>query len=74
VPAGVQYGELLEQWRGFQWTGRRRPMAVRFLIFAAERAWAHRIAGRLRRAAHAPAAGSQHSLMLGCFERTLFRR
>jgi glycolate oxidase iron-sulfur subunit len=71
-PAGVQYGELLEQWRGFQWTGRRRPMAVRFLIFAAERAWAHRIAGRLRRAAHAPAAGSQHSLMLGCFERTLF--
>ena len=70
-PAGVQYGELLEQWRGFQWTGRRRPMAARFLIFAAERAWAHRLAG-LRRAAHAPAASSQHSLMLGCFERTLF--
>ena len=20
-PAGVQYGELLEQWRGYQWTG-----------------------------------------------------
>jgi len=71
-PAGVQYGELLEQWRGYQWTGRRRPVAVRFLIFAAERAWAHRIAGRLRRAAHIPAATSQHSLMLGCFERSLF--
>jgi glycolate oxidase iron-sulfur subunit len=68
----VQYGELLEQWRGFQWTGRRRPTAVRFLIFAAERTWAHRIAGRLRGAAHAPAAGSRHSLMLGCFERSLF--
>jgi len=71
-PAGVQYGELLEQWRDFQWTGRRRPLAVRFLIFAAERAWAHRIAGRLRRAAHTPAGASQHSLMLGCFERSLF--
>jgi glycolate oxidase iron-sulfur subunit len=71
-PAGVQYGDLLEQWRGFQWTGRRRPLAVRFLIFAAERAWAHRIAGRLRGAAHTPAAASQHSLMLGCFERSLF--
>ena len=71
-PAGVQYGELLEQWRDFQWTGRRRPLAVRFLIFAAERAWAHRIAGRVRRAAHTPAGASQHSLMLGCFERSLF--
>jgi glycolate oxidase iron-sulfur subunit len=71
-PAGVQYGELLEQWRGFQWTGRRRPLAVRFLIFAAERAWAHRIAGLLRGAARTPAAASQRSLMLGCFERSLF--
>ena len=71
-PAGVQYGELLEQWRGFQWTGRRRPLAVRFLIFAAERAWAHRIAGRLRGAARTPVAASQRSLMLGCFERSLF--
>ena len=72
-PAGVQYGELLEQWRGFQWTGRHRPLAVRFLILAAERAWAHRIAGLLRGAAHAPAAAaSQRSLMLGCFERSLF--
>ena len=73
-PAGVQYGELLEQWRGFQWTGRRRPLAVRFLIFAAERAWAHRIAGLLRGAARTPTAASQRSLMLGCFERSLFPR
>ena len=71
-PAGVQYGELLEQWRGFQWTGRRRPIAARFLIFAAERTRAHRIAGRLRGAAHAPAAPARPSLMLGCFERSLF--
>ncbi len=73
-PAGVQYGELLEQWRGFQWTGHRRPLAARFLIFAAERASTHRIAGLLRGAAHTPAAASQHSLMLGCFERSLFPR
>jgi len=71
-PAGVQYGELLEQWRGFQWAGHRRPVAVRILVFAAERAWAHRIAGRLRGAARSSAAASQHSLMLGCFERSLF--
>ncbi len=77
-PAGVQYGELLEQWRGFQWTGSRRPAVVRLLILAAERAWAHRIGGVLRRAARTPAAArtapaaAQHSLMLGCFERSLF--
>jgi glycolate oxidase iron-sulfur subunit len=71
-PAGVQYGELLEQWRGFQWAGHRRPVAVRVLVFAAERAWAHRIAGRLRGAARTSVAASQHSLMLGCFERSLF--
>ena len=51
-PAGVQYGKLLEQWRDFQWTGRRRPLAVRFLIFAAERAGAHRIAWPAPRRAH----------------------
>ena len=71
-PAGVQYGELLEQWRGYQWAGRRRPLVVRFLIFAAERARAHRIAGRLRGAARTPASASGPSLMLGCFERSLF--
>jgi len=71
-PAGVQYGELLEQWRGYQWAGRHRPLVVRFLIFAAERARAHRIAGRLRGAARTPASASGPSLMLGCFERSLF--
>ncbi len=71
-PAGVQYGELLEQWRGYQWAGRGRPLVVRLLIFAAERSWAHRIAGRLRGAARTPAAVSGPALMLGCFERSLF--
>ena len=66
-PAGVQYGELLEQWRGYQWAGRRRPLVVRFLVIAAELPWAHRIAGRLRGAARTPASASGPSLMLGCF-------
>jgi glycolate oxidase iron-sulfur subunit len=72
-PAGVQYGQLLEQWRGYQWAGRRRPLVVRLLVMAAGRAWAHRIAGRLRGAARAPAASAPGpSLMLGCFEQSLF--
>jgi glycolate oxidase iron-sulfur subunit len=71
-PAGVQYGELLEQWRGYQWTGRGRPLVVRFLLIAAGRTWAHRIAGRLRGAAHTGASASGPWLMLGCFERSLF--
>jgi len=77
-PAGVQYGELLEQWRGFQWTGSRRPAVVRLLILAAERAWAHRIGGVGGPAPPPPPPPPptppppQHSLMLGCFERSLF--
>jgi len=73
-PAGVQYGELLEQWRGQAWAGRRRPLVVRLLVIAAEQSWAHRIAGRLRGAARTPASASGPSLMLGCFERSLFPR
>jgi len=71
-PAGVQYGELLEQWRGHQWAGRSRPLVVRFLLIAATRTWAHRIAGRLRGAARTRASASGPWLMLGCFERSLF--
>ena len=48
------------------------PVAVRFLIFAAERARAHRIAGRVRGAARTRAPAPGPSLMLGCFERSLF--
>src|SRR6202046_5255403 len=33
-PAGVQYGELLELWRGYQWAGRRRALVVRLLVLA----------------------------------------
>jgi glycolate oxidase iron-sulfur subunit len=45
---------------------------VALLIFAAERAFAHRVAGLLRGAARSPASASGPSLMLGCFERSLF--
>src|SRR5580704_10915713 len=48
-PAGVQYGELLEQWRGYQWAGRHRPLVVRFLIFAAESPRRVRAMGTVRR-------------------------
>ena len=78
-PAGVQYGQLLEGWRGHQWQGRRAPMLVRLLMTAAGMTWAHRLAGRVRRAASRrrrppTAQGSTEagSLLLGCFERSLF--
>ena len=77
-PAGVEYGELLEQWRGKQWSGRRRPLLARLLTIAVSAAWPHRVAGRLRRAARSSrrlqASPEQGSLMLGCFERSLFPR
>ncbi|GIH13897.1 (Fe-S)-binding protein [Rugosimonospora africana] len=51
-PAGVQYGQLLEQWRVHQWRGRRRPVLARLLTLAAGRRWALRVLGRVRGAAH----------------------
>ena len=33
-PAGVQYGELLEEWRDHQWRGRRRPPVAQALMLA----------------------------------------
>ncbi len=77
-PAGVQYGQLLEQWRVHQWRGRRRPVLARMLTLAAGRRGALRVLGLLRRAAHRrpqPATDSgpaRPQLMLGCFERGLF--
>jgi glycolate oxidase iron-sulfur subunit len=78
-PAGVQYGQLLEEWRGYQWQGRRAPVLARLLMTAARMTWAHRLAGRMRRAASGrrripTAQGSTEvsALMLGCFERSLF--
>jgi len=77
-PAGVQYGALLEEWRDHQWTGRRRPLKLRALLWLVDKRWRVRLLGLLRRHARrsrgrpvqagAPAA----SLMLGCFERALY--
>jgi glycolate oxidase iron-sulfur subunit len=73
------------------WSGRSRPLLARLLTMAASMTWAHRIAGRIRRAAHgtgplrarraarttnpvqiSPAEAEPASLMLGCFERSLY--
>jgi glycolate oxidase iron-sulfur subunit len=51
-PAGVQYGQLLEQWRVHQWRGRRRPLIAWLLTRAAGRRRILRLVGRIRRAAH----------------------
>jgi glycolate oxidase iron-sulfur subunit len=71
-PAGVQYGDLLEQWRDHQWRGRRRPPLAQVLMLVAERTALLRIAGLVRRHARTAAAPGRTSLMLGCFERGLF--
>jgi glycolate oxidase iron-sulfur subunit len=74
-PAGVQYGELLEEWRDHQWRGRRRPPLAQLLMTVAERTVLLRALGALRRSARTPAATSDGtSLMLGCFERGLYPR
>jgi glycolate oxidase iron-sulfur subunit len=74
-PAGVQYGQLLEQWRVHQWRGRRRPLIAWLLTRAAGRRHIMRLVGRIRRAAHSasPTTTGPH-LMLGCFERALLPR
>lgn len=73
-PAGVPYGRLLESLRDAQWTGRRRPLRVLpLLLFAASRQLIS-LAGRFRRHARFTArpAEAGDTLMLGCFERSLF--
>lgn len=81
-PAGVKYGELLEQWRDHQWRGHRGPVLATGLRFGVRRSLPLRVAGVVRRHAGttgrastpAPdaAAGQHVQLMLGCFERSLF--
>jgi glycolate dehydrogenase iron-sulfur subunit len=76
-PAGVRYGELLEEWRDHAWHGRRRPLRLRLLLWAVERRWRIRLMGVTRRHARRPmnaAARAPASLMLGCFERALYPR
>ncbi|MEV0128573.1 (Fe-S)-binding protein [Dactylosporangium sp. NPDC050688] len=75
-PAGVPYGQLLEQWRDHQWRGRRTPLKVAALRVALRMRMILAIGGRLRRAAatSGPASGEGPQLMLGCAERVLFPR
>lgn len=71
-PAGVQYGDLLEEWRDHQWRGRHRPPLAQALMLVAERTTLLRLMGRVRRHARTARVPAQTSLMLGCFERGLF--
>jgi glycolate oxidase iron-sulfur subunit len=74
-PAGVQYGELLEEWRDHLWNGRRRPWQVRPLLWAVDSPRRVRAMGIVRR--HAGRGGEEPgpvNLMLGCFERVLYPR
>lgn len=49
-PAGVQYGQLLEQWRDVAWRGRRAPLIARLLTVAVRFSPGLRLAGVVRRA------------------------
>jgi glycolate oxidase iron-sulfur subunit len=85
-PAGVPYGRLLEHLRDAQWKGRRRPLRVWPLLTFASSRLLIRLGGLFRRHARFTRSGpidgsvpdgsvadaSADTLMLGCFERTLF--
>ena len=81
-PAGVKYGELLEQWRDHQWRGRRGPVLAAGLRLGVRRSLPLTVAGLVRRHAGTTGAASAAAtddtaeqplqLMLGCFERSLF--
>jgi glycolate oxidase iron-sulfur subunit len=74
-PAGVQYGELLEEWRDHLWTGRRRPLRVRPLLWAVDSPRRVRAMGIVRRhSGRGREAPGAVNLMLGCFERILYPR
>jgi len=74
-PAGVQYGELLEEWRDHLWNGRRRPWNVKPLLWAVGSPRRVRAMGVVRRhAGRSREAPGPVNLMLGCFERVLYPR
>ncbi len=74
-PAGVQYGELLEEWRDHLWNGRRRPWRLRPLLWAVDSPRRVRAMGTVRRnAGRGSEAPGPVNLMLGCFERVLYPR
>jgi glycolate oxidase iron-sulfur subunit len=70
-PAGVEYGELLEEWRDYLWSN-NRPMRLRMLLGLTRRRWRVRTLGLLRRHARSRAGDGGPQLFLGCFERALF--
>lgn len=71
-PAGVRYGELLEQWRTHLWRGTKRPLVARALTLAVRWRWPLRLLGLVRGAARTRREPTGTWLMLGCFERGLF--
>lgn len=74
-PAGVQYGELLEQWRDHLWNGRQRPWKVKPLLWTVNSPRRVRAMGSARRhAGRNRDTPGPVNLMLGCFERVLYPR
>jgi glycolate oxidase iron-sulfur subunit len=74
-PAGVQYGQLLEQWRDHQWSGRHRPMqaaALTLLFGLPGRVLAIQRVFRRYAASRTADGHSGPSYLLGCAERGLF--
>ena len=58
MPGRVQYGALLEEWRDHAWTGGRRPLKLRALLWAVTGAGACGSWG-CRAATRAAAAGGE---------------
>jgi glycolate oxidase iron-sulfur subunit len=73
-PAGVQYGRLLEQWRGHHWQGHRRPLLARLVMLVASIQPLLGLLGWLRGAGRRRRGPGTSHLLLGCFERGLFPR
>lgn len=75
-PAGVEYGQLLEQWRDHQWSGPKRPWIARLLTTLVARPGLLRLQGLVRRHARGRDRDRRRtdgpSLMLGCVERGLY--
>jgi glycolate oxidase iron-sulfur subunit len=71
-PAGVQYGNLLEQWRDHQWQGADSPPLARLLMAVVSRPSLLRLQGIVRWHSRTRAGNAEHSLMLGCVERGLY--
>jgi len=69
-PAGVQYGRLVEQWRGVAW--KRRPVKMLATAAAVRRSWPVRLGAMVVPHARPHVGTGETNLMLGCFERLLY--